>query len=197
VDSETIALVNRWREGDERAADDLFHRYVDRLLALARSRLSEKLAARFDPEDVVQSAYRSFFDKARSGRFTLERSGELWRLLAAITINKLHHAIERNTAGKRGIDQERGGASWLSQLNLVDMVARDPRPSEAVALADEMELLMRDLAPLQRRMLELKLRGFTLEEIAVEVQRSERTVRRVMDQVKQILELRFKAELAT
>ncbi len=197
MDNDTILLVNRWRAGDERAADDLFHRYVDRLLALARSRLSEKLAARFDPEDVVQSAYRSFFDKARSGSFAVERSGDLWRLLAAITINKLHHQIERNTAGKRGIDQEQGASSWLNQLDLVETVTRDPSPSEAVALADEMELLMRDLAPHQRRMLELRLRGYTLEEIAVEVQRSERTVRRVMDQVKQTLELRFRADLAT
>jgi len=197
VDSETIALMNRWREGDERAADDLFHRYVDRLLALARSRLSEKLAARFDPEDVVQSAYRSFFDKAKNGRFALERSGDLWRLLAAITINKLNHQIERNTAAKRGIDQEQGASSWLGQLDLVEAVTGDPSPSEVVALADEMELLMRDLAPQNRRMLELRLRGYTLEEIAVEVQRSERTVRRVMEQVKQTLELRLKAGLAT
>jgi RNA polymerase sigma factor (sigma-70 family) len=197
VDGDTIALVNRWREGDERAADDLFHRYVDRLLALARSRLSEKLAARFDPEDVVQSAYRSFFDRARSGGFALEQSGDLWRLLAAITLNKLRHQVERNTAAKRGIDQEHGAPCWVSHADFVEMVTGDPSPSEVVALADETELLMRDLAPHQRRMVELRLRGYTLEEIAEEVQRSERTVRRVMEQIKQTLELRLKTGLAT
>lgn len=195
MDSDTIALVNRWRDGDEAAADLLFHRYLDRLLALARSRLSEKLAARFDPEDVVQSAYRSFFDKAKGGGIALERSGDLWRLLAAITINKLRHQVERHSAAKRKIDKERGASKRLTQAELAETLARDPTASEVVALADEMEFVMRDLAPHQRQMLELRLRGYTLEEIAAEVKRSERTVRRVMDQVKEDLELRLNASL--
>jgi RNA polymerase sigma-70 factor (ECF subfamily) len=197
VDTETVALVNRWREGDSRAADELFHRYVDRLLALARSRLSEKLARRFDPEDVVQSAYRSFFGKARREGFALERSGDLWRLLAGITINKLHGQIEWHSAGKRGVDREREMAGELGRSVVFEAVTGDPGPVEVVALADEMEALMRGLEPLGRRMLELRLRGYTIEEISDEIRRSERTVRRVLDQVKRNLELRCRAQAAT
>src|SRR5262249_40685711 len=90
-DDDSAALVKRWTEGDERAAAELVNRYTGRLLALARSHLSAKLAARLDPEDVVQSAYRSFFADARDDRFVLKRSGDLWRLLAAITLHKLQH----------------------------------------------------------------------------------------------------------
>ena len=46
------------------------------------------------------------------------------------------------------------------------------------------EQLLRGLGPISRRMVELRLQGFGLEEIAAEVRRSERTVRRVLDEVK-------------
>ena len=58
---ESVQLVARWQAGDEAAAEALFARYADRLTQLAASRLARRLAARIDPEDVVMSAYRSFF----------------------------------------------------------------------------------------------------------------------------------------
>jgi DNA-directed RNA polymerase specialized sigma24 family protein len=58
----------------------------------------------------------------------------------------------------------------------------------AVALVDELEQLMRHLDPLQRRMLELRLQGHNLHEIAEQTQRSLSTVCRVLDRVKRQLE---------
>ena len=49
----------------------LFNRYAGRLTALARLRLSHAVAARVDAEDVVQSAYRSFFVLARNGKIVV------------------------------------------------------------------------------------------------------------------------------
>ena len=77
----SVNLVHRWRGGDQKAAEELFRRYANRLIGLARSRLSRKLARRVDPEDVVQSVYRSFFHDVRDGRYDLQRGGDLWRLL--------------------------------------------------------------------------------------------------------------------
>ena len=76
----TVELLARWREGDQQAEEELFSRYTTQLVALARSRLSPKLAGRVDAEDVVQSAYRSFFLAA--DRFVIQRrsatSGGFW-----------------------------------------------------------------------------------------------------------------------
>ena len=55
------SLVRLLRSGEQEAATDLYLRYSERLLKLARNNTSEKLAPRFDPEDVVQSVFRSFF----------------------------------------------------------------------------------------------------------------------------------------
>jgi RNA polymerase sigma-70 factor (ECF subfamily) len=181
-------LLARWREGDQRAASELFRRYADRLIALARSRLPAEMARRIDAEDVVQSVYRSFFANASDGHYALERGGDLWKLLVTITLHKLYHQVEKNSAGKRAILRERSTGD--DNGFAAQVLAREPSPVEALALADELELLMRRLGPLERRMLELRLQGYTLEEIADQTQRSLRSVCRVLDEVKQLLESR-------
>jgi RNA polymerase sigma-70 factor (ECF subfamily) len=189
MDVPSADLMARWRDGDEEAAGELFHRYAERLLALARSRMSVRLAGHVDPEDVVQSAYRSFFSGARAGRFALERSGDLWRLLVAITLHKLHHQVERHTAGKRNLARQARLDKDGPFGREGRLLAREPTPAEAAALADTVERLLRGLEPLERHMVELRLQGWGLEEIAAEVSRSERTVRRLLERVKERLRL--------
>ena len=89
--------------GEPGAADELFYRYLQRLSLLARSRLSPRLARRFDPEDVVMSAYRSFFIAADTGRFSIEQSGQLWALLTTITLRKLYRSVAHHSAEKRDL----------------------------------------------------------------------------------------------
>ena len=183
LNHQSADLVLRWRGGDQGAADEIFQRYAERLLALARSRLSARLTRQLDPEDVVQSAYRSFFVGARDGRYVLERSGDLWRLLVAITLHKLQHQVERSAARKRAAARE--VPLKEGQAVKAEGLAREPTPAEAAALADTLENLLAPMAPVQRRMVALRLEGYRLEEIAKEVARSERTVRRVLEEFKQ------------
>src|SRR5262249_61833539 len=88
------SLLARWREGDQQAAAEIFRRYVGRLIGIVQARLSAKLARRVDPEDVVQSAYRSFFAGARNGQYDLPLGRDLWRLLVAITLHKLPDQVK-------------------------------------------------------------------------------------------------------
>lgn len=191
MDEESADLLARLRTGDDPSADEIFRRYLSRLTVLARSRLSPRLAQRLDPEDVVLSAFRSFFVRARNGEFSLRHSGDLWRLLVIITLHKLHRQAARHRAGKRSIDRE------------VTLPARDdvgpgpgqfsqkPTAEEAVALADELEFVMDQLPPLQRRVLELRPQDHPLDEIATEIGLSERTVRRILEDVHHLLQRRL------
>ena len=185
MDDETILLVDRLRSGDSRAADELFSRYVGRLLELARGRLSAKLARRVDAEDIVQSAYRSFFVRAQQGEYAIGATGDLWKLLVAITINKVRGQAEFHSAGKRslGAEQSMRAGPDLPPVELA-VVTREPGPDEAALLCEMVEGLMVNMDETQRRMLELRLQGYQIEEIATEVQRSERGVRRLLDKVK-------------
>ncbi len=57
VDNDSERLVELFRRGDDDAAEQLFKRYIDRLITMAHNRLSSKLAGRVDAEDVVQSVF--------------------------------------------------------------------------------------------------------------------------------------------
>lgn len=178
-------LIDRWRGGDQAAAEELFQRYAARLIALVRHFLAEKYLRRVDAEDVVQSALRSFFVGTREGRYLLDHCGELWRLLAAITLHKMRHQIARHQAAKRSVNREECGGldeQWLVRFQ--DRLATPPGTGDAAALAEEIGRIRDSLPPHEQRMLELRLEGYTLDEIALDAGRSQRTVRRVMERVR-------------
>src|SRR5436309_405591 len=71
------------------------------------------------------------------------------------------------------------------------LVAREPTPLEAAALLDELRCVLAPLSPVQRRIVELRLQGHEVEEIATSVQRSARTVRRTLARLGEELERRL------
>jgi RNA polymerase sigma-70 factor (ECF subfamily) len=179
TEDSSVKLVERWRQGDQAAAAELFRRYANRLIALARSRLTGKLAHRVDPEDVVQSVYRSFFSNVLDDRYELERGGDLWRLLVTMALHKVNDQVKRNRRGKRAVEREQSLTDADGPGD--QFLAREPSPVEAVALTDELESFMQLLEPPERRVLELRLQGFNLEEIAAEIHR-------ILERVKEKLE---------
>ena len=174
-------LLNRIRSGDEAAAEELLSQFADRLVALARSRLSRKLSRRVDPEDVVQSACRSFFRYAHSGRYQASDGDDLWKLLATITIRKSAQHVRRHKAKRRSVSQEESaGNGGTLQLFAPEALAREPSPEEATTLVEETQKAMQRLSPLHRRILELTLQGRSVDEVAELAECSERTVERAL-----------------
>ena len=51
-------------------------RYLERLIRLARRQTPQDMASRFDPEDIVQSVFRTFFRRASSGQYALPEGDE-------------------------------------------------------------------------------------------------------------------------
>ncbi len=181
-------LLEQFRAGDELAAEALFSRYFKRLTSLARSRLSARLMRRTDPEDIVMSVYRSFFVGARAGRFTLNRGGDLWRLLSAITTHKLFRQIRHESADRRSVEHE-------VPIDRVDEARIRERqqiatPEDAMALSDELEWVFSQLDAGAHRILELRIQGAELSEVARATGRSERTVRRTIAQVRDLMTAR-------
>jgi RNA polymerase sigma factor (sigma-70 family) len=195
VGDESIDLLNRVRQGDEQAASDLFNRYVERLIRLAQSRLSAKLRRRVDPEDVVQSVYRSFFSHAQDGRYQLQQSGDLWRLLAAITINKVRNQARHGAAGKRAVSAEESTTGNNSIIGIPpEAICREPSSEELNILIEEIESEMSSLSELKRRIVELRFQGHSNEEIAEQVHCTERTVQRTLKQLRERLDKRLLSE---
>lgn len=181
-------LVDAWREGSQEAATLLFERYVVRLTALARARLSRRLARRVDPEELVMSAYRSFFVRARDGRVTLAPFDDLWPLLVTITLRKLARRARGARAERRDIDREvpfdeaaAGLVAWR------DTLADSPGPEHAALVADEVEWLLAQLSSADREVLTRQLQGLGATEIAAELNVSDRTVRRSQERIRRLL----------
>jgi RNA polymerase sigma-70 factor (ECF subfamily) len=143
------------------------------------------LQSRVDPEDIVQSMFRSFFRKAQNGEFTLRRSGDLWRLLAAMTVNKARGRIEYELAQKRTPREEVPASATL------DLFDKDPSPEEAVVLLDELSSLINGLPERDRMILEHRLQGESIEDIATDLELSEFTIRRSLQKTRRALEGRL------
>jgi RNA polymerase sigma-70 factor (ECF subfamily) len=196
VNDDSRQLVQRWKDGDDSAADEIFERYLTRLIGLARSRLSPALARRVDAEDIVQSAYHTFFRNAREDRYVFERSGDLWRLLVGITMKKLHRNIEFHTAAKRSFRAEDSirlsGESVRLRLEAVDS---GPSPAEALSLVEQLDRVLESMDESHRDVFRRRLRGESVEEIATEIHRSQRTVRRLLERVRSDLEHELLADV--
>lgn len=189
------ALAARLRDGDQGAASEVFRRLTGRLIALARAELDARLRRKVDPEDVVQSVYRTFFIRYRAGQFDLATWDSLWGLLALITVRKClsqaeyYLARRRTVAGEAEVAIRDDGAAPGSS----EPIDREPTPLEASILADTIEQMMRGLGPDDRAIIELTLQGYASPEIAERLDRAERTVRRVREHVKRGLR-RIQAE---
>jgi RNA polymerase sigma factor (sigma-70 family) len=185
-------LLSRLRHGDDAAAQTLFDRYLIRLTSLARARLSQRFSSRLDPEDIVLSAYCSFFVAARDGRFSVDPEAGLWPLLVTITLRKLYRQIDRQTAEVRSVDREESPSS--NQFALASVASREPTPDEVIAVTDEIDTLLRSQSPETRRILELRLQGEGIQAIAVDIGRSERTVRRTIAKIRTSLASKHEIE---
>lgn len=185
---ESVQLVDRWRDGDETAAQEIYNRYVSRLIALAGSRISPALARRVEAEDVVQSVYRSFFARTSDDRLAVDQSGQLWGLLAAITVNKIRGKARFHSAGKRNVATEASINASASCFGLAPSeLARDPSAEEAAMLTEQYDLASQQMSDSQRQVFQMFLDGENEETIAKSIRRSSRTVRRELEQIRNIL----------
>lgn len=184
--SQTQALLDRWRAGDEDAARQLHEMYADRLASLARQRISQRLGSRIDPEDVVQSVFRTFFTRSKDGQFQIQQADDLWKLLARITVHKIFRQIAFHRAAKRNISLEtaQGNESYDPLLTLLD---REPTPEAINQFVDQVEHVSK-LSPEVRAVLELRLQGYKDVEIAKKLNMSDRTIRRHMEKARRFAE---------
>jgi RNA polymerase sigma-70 factor (ECF subfamily) len=190
--SEEQALVDLWRNGDEDAAREIAERYMERLLMLAQRRISQRLSSRVDAEDIVQSAYRTFFRRVKEGQFTFAEQDDLCKLLMRITLHKTLRRIAFHKAAKRDPSQETEQGEHHRE-RLLTLLDREPTPEAKCEFFDHLERFMSKLSPDERKVLELRLLGHSTEEIAKQLSTPERTwydrkVRRALEHIRDIAE---------
>src|SRR5437763_8538631 len=166
----------------------LFEQFSRRLIGLARCRLDPWLKHKVDPEDVAQSAFKSFFLRYRTEQFAAQGSNALWSLLTLITLRKCSDRARYYRAERRDMAQEAGTPITGEPEPWSDAVSREPTPEHAMVLAETIEQVLRSVSADERLVGELSLQGYSTQEISQQLRRAERSVRRLRERVRKHLE---------
>jgi RNA polymerase sigma-70 factor (ECF subfamily) len=170
------SLLRRFRQGNRDAPSEIYLRYASRLLALAEKQTRGDLARRVDPEDIVQSVFRTFFRRAAQGHYDVPLGEELWKLLLVIALNKVRAAGAFHRAARRDIRATQGGEA----LEAAEGRGRDEQALTILRMV--VDELMAELPESHRKIIEMRIEGHEVAEITDAVGRSKRSVERVLQQ---------------
>ena len=182
-------FLARLQERDDAAAQQLFGRFTYQLITLALRHIQAGLRHKVDPEDVVQSAYKSFFVRYGHGKLDVANWNSLWGLLTLITVRKCAERAAYHRAGCRDVGREVSPRRGDQAAPRFKCLGREPTPLEAAVLSETVRQLLAGLDEEQRPILELSLQGHSTREISERLGRAERTVRRLREDVRHRLEL--------
>ena len=181
-------LVERLQVGDGDAATEIFRAFANRLVGLARVHLDARLRQKVDPEDVMQSVFRSFFVRQARGEFDLQGWDSLWALLSVITLRKCGHQTEHYLAMCRSVTREAKPALNEDSAPSWQAIAREPTPSEAAMLAETVQRLLEGMDAREREIVSLRLQNYSAEEISTMVDRPVRSVFRILARARKRLQ---------
>lgn len=182
MSEESVTLVNRWREGDEEAANALYEQYFAKLMPIVTGHVGQSIQPEFDPEDVLQSAFCTVFRRISKGEFTFGSDRDVWKLLVTIALNKLRQKVGRATTQKRDIKRKLGESDFDGLL--AAQLSESPGISEAAEFAELVRRIFGILSEQERLLLQWSMEGYGQLEIADRLGVTDRTVRRMWDRIR-------------
>lgn len=174
LDSDEVSVwIENLKQRDQEAAELLWSRYFEKLVTVARGKLSAVPKRTYDEEDVAASVFGSLCRGAELGNFSrLSDRNDLWALLLAMTRQKTVDRIRHNTRQKRGGGDVRGESIFGlhdddALLGLQELVAEVPTPDFLVELEEQHQQLLEMLPDdTIRRVALMRMEGHSIKEIA-------------------------------
>ncbi len=195
TDQSVTVWLGQLRDGDSAAAQQLWQRYVERLIRLASRKLGDLPRRVADEEDVALSAFHDFLRGVEDGRFTrLDDRDDLWQVLVMLTERKAIGLRRHVQAEKRGHGQVIGESKLDMNFALStagpgigQLAGCDPTPAFALQVQEEFsrlyELLTDDTL---RQIARGKLEGYTNKELADHLGLALRAVERKLQLIRRL-----------
>jgi RNA polymerase sigma-70 factor (ECF subfamily) len=155
------------RQGDQEAIAGLVQVYESKVCVVARVLLGRALRPYLDSVDLVQSVHRSLMIGLRADKFDLAAPEQLIALAITVVRRKVARKWRSVQREQRQATGEQSSASLPDLLNSLSDSRADP--AHEAAFNDQVEHLCRHLDPTERRMLEMRLQGYTADEVGREI----------------------------
>lgn len=148
-----------------------------RLTQLAACRLQARFRRLIDPEDIVQSVFRTFYRRYGQPSANLAEFDDLWPLLARITVRKCGQKSKELRCQKRDVDRQESLSTRADERVLREQVSA----AQQAEANDLLDWILDQLDELEAEVVLLKLLDFRVSEISARVHRTERTVFRILN----------------
>jgi len=189
-DNSVTDWIDNLKQGDDEAAVNLWQRYFERLVRVARKQLGAAPRRVADEEDVALSVFDVLCRGAVQGRFTeLETRDDLWRLLVAITAKKVVDQVRRQTRLKRGGGDVRGHSLFRQAGDVPDgfdqFLHEQPTPDFLLMMDEEQRRMLARLRDdTLCRIALARMEGYSNQEIAIQQGISLRSVERKLNLIR-------------
>jgi RNA polymerase sigma factor (sigma-70 family) len=160
-------LLVRARGGDRAALGQLVCDYEPKLRLAARVLLGPALRPHLDSVDLVQSVHKSLLVGLRDQKFALNTPDDLLALALSLVRRKVARQWRRIRRQQRLSGNGNAGVNLAHLLTSLSRPEDDP--AQAAQLGDRVEQLCKNLNDAERRLLELRLDGYSPAECAVEL----------------------------
>lgn len=183
------SLLRRLRKGEQDAATRLYLRYARRLHGLATAQTGQDLKSRIDPEDIVQSVFRTFFRRAQEGHYEVPDGEEIWKLFLVIGLHKIRDAAVFHRAAKRDAGRT---TALVGAGESADPPAADQMAETTLRMVID-EILLK-LSDSQKEIVTMRMEGAQVDEITQATKRSHRTVERTLQKFRELLQQQIQEE---
>lgn len=193
-----MGSVSHWiaalRQNDPQAATQLWNRYAQQVMQLARSRLPRSAFSLEDEEDTAVAVFELLYRGVANQQFPeLNDRSDLWGLLIRLTETRAIDQLRKQQRQKRGGGQARSPLRSSESADGRNGVPTDalhdhqPTPEVAAAMADECRFLLECLDDaLLRTIAVMRLNGHDVDAIAGELNRPLRTIERKLQLIRKI-----------
>ena len=166
--------------------------YLPKLIRLADRNMSMRLKTKIDSEEMAYSIIGSVLRMRNEGKIRIDPSEDFWRLLVAISLNKVRKKARHYKAKKRDMGREIQFADDMPTLEEIAQDHGDPTDEDGADIAKVLEKLAERLDENCQIVLAGRLEFRSNLEIASQMNKSTRTVSRcwltILDEMNKLLD---------